>query len=124
MIQARRVADAIGSEHLPVILSFDEYLAALPACILADEEPDSPYSIPFYLLCRKITDCTGICLIGDGADALLGGNQDYLNRSYGNTLSDLAGRVTLLDSLGLSLSDRAREIVEGSSLRTHVPRIL
>jgi asparagine synthase (glutamine-hydrolysing) len=111
MVQAKLVADAIGSEHIPVILRFDEYCAAIFDCVLADEQPDSPYSIPFYLLCRKMAGYANVCLIGEGADALLGGNEDYLNRSYGNALSDLAQRLPLLGTIGLSLSDRAREIV-------------
>lgn len=73
--QARRMARALGFEHRPVLFSFDQYLAAMPAAILASESFTD--GVPQYLLFREIGRDFRVALNGEGADELLGGYPEH-----------------------------------------------
>jgi asparagine synthase (glutamine-hydrolysing) len=101
VVQARRVAERIGSDHRTVLLSFEDYLEAIPALIASEEQPSSSLAgMPFYLLCRVIAGEVKVTLHGEGADELFGGYTPYLDRR--SRLSHLKERLSLLRNLGVA----------------------
>ena len=114
--QARHVARMIGSSHESVIVNFDEYLAAIPGCAVAIEEPCGLVSLPLYILSSKIAQRVKACLVGEGADELFGGYQEYLNQEY--KLAPIREHLQVLKQLGISPSDQTHSLVERLSSST------
>ena len=112
--QARRVAQMVGSNHQTVIIGFEDYLAAIPDLIAGEEQPDSLYGIPFYILCRVIGQQVKACLHGEGADELFGGYREYVDRH--SRISYIARRLPLLKRLGVSPSPHALETIRRLSV--------
>lgn len=110
MAGAARIAEIIGAKHRSVVLSFDQYLRAVPTFIAAVEQPSSLAILPFYALCHDITDWVRICLVGEGADTLLGGSFQYLHRTYGSV--NPIARLPWLKRVGALPSDCAISIIE------------
>jgi asparagine synthase (glutamine-hydrolysing) len=75
VVQAERMARALGVEHRPLLLDFDQYLAAMPASVAAAESFTD--GVPQYLLFREIGRQYRVALNGEGADELLGGYQEH-----------------------------------------------
>lgn len=125
VVQAGLVARMIGSEHEPIILSFEEYLSAIPGLVAAEEQPSSLYGLPFYHLCRKVSERVKACLHGEGADELFGGYREYLNRD--TRLSYIQSRLPLLKHLGVLPSQRALSTIERLSsaeyFQEYLPRV-
>jgi len=110
VLQARRVAEMIGSAHQTVVMSFDDYLDVIPGLIEGEEQPSSLYGAPFYFLCRAIARRIKATLHGEGADELFGGYEQYLDREV--RLSQIRRRLPLLKYLGVAPSDRAVECMK------------
>jgi asparagine synthase (glutamine-hydrolysing) len=106
---AAGVAAAIGAEHHPSVVGFDEYVAAIPGFVAAEEQPSSLIGMPFYLLSRRVGAALKVCLCGEGADELFGGYRDYLDREL--KLAAVSRRLPVLDRLGVALSDEAVELI-------------
>jgi hypothetical protein len=45
-VQAKAVAEAIGARHQAIILTFEDYLAAIPGCVAALESPGGLFGVP------------------------------------------------------------------------------
>ncbi len=73
--QARRMAGLLGFEHRAVLFSFDQYLAAIPATILAGESFTD--SVPQYLLFQAIGRDFRVALNGEGADEVFAGYPEH-----------------------------------------------
>jgi asparagine synthase (glutamine-hydrolysing) len=75
---ARQVADWIGSEHSEVVVSPDQFFAALPKLIWHEDEPIAfPSSVPLYFLSRLAAEHVKVVLTGEGADELFLGYNRY-----------------------------------------------
>jgi asparagine synthase (glutamine-hydrolysing) len=109
LLLAARVARMAGTEHVPVVMSFDDYVAAVPGYVAAEECPTSLHVLPFYVLCQAIGKRVKACLIGEGADELFGGYPEYLDRS--DRQVELPERLKKVRSAGLCPSPEALEIV-------------
>jgi asparagine synthase (glutamine-hydrolysing) len=82
---ARMVAGAIGSRHHEVTVSADEYFAALPALVWAQDGPMAFSSgVPLYFVSRLAREHVKVVLTGEGADELLLGYNRH-RVSYWNT---------------------------------------
>ena len=84
MINAKKVAEYIKSEHHEVIVSDDEFFNAIPEVIHAIESYDTTTvraSVGNYLISKYIRDNTNckVVLNGDGADELSGGYLYFSN---------------------------------------------
>ncbi len=73
--QAQQVARALGFEHRPILFGFEQYLAAMPAAILASETFTD--GIPQYLLFRELGRDFRVAFNGEGADELFGGYPEH-----------------------------------------------
>lgn len=88
LAHARLVADWIKSDHTEIIMTPDEFFAAIPEVIRAIESYDTTTiraSVGNYLIAKKIketTDCK-VVFNGDGADELFGGYL-YFNNAPGD----------------------------------------
>jgi asparagine synthase (glutamine-hydrolysing) len=77
-LEARRVAEACGLEHHPLLVGAREALAALPALAAALDEPIGDYALlPTHLLAREARRRVTVVLTGEGADELFGGYPRY-----------------------------------------------
>lgn len=110
MVQAKTVAQMIGAEHHPVVLNFDDYMAAIPSCVAAEEQPSTLYGLPYNLLCTRIANRVKACIHGEGADELFGGYREYLDRQH--RISWIQHRLPLLKRFGVLPSVEAMEIIE------------
>jgi asparagine synthase (glutamine-hydrolysing) len=108
-VQADCIAETIRSEHHKVVMSYDDYLAAIPALIATEEQPSSLYGLPYYFLCRRIANRVKACLHGEGADEMFGGYREYLDRD--RRLLRYRQRLPLLKRLGVAPSDAAAAII-------------
>jgi asparagine synthase (glutamine-hydrolysing) len=110
LLQAQRVAAMIGSSHQSVIISFDEYLAALPGCTTADEKPCVLVGVPIYFLCSKIAQRVKACLVGVGADTLC---CEYLEEpARASKLARIRKRLPMLKQLNVTPSNYVHDEIE------------
>jgi asparagine synthase (glutamine-hydrolysing) len=107
--QAAAVAARIGSRHQLLDVAFDDYLAGIPGLLAAEEKPNSLFGMPFYLLCRTMSEHLKVALHGEGADELFGGYEDYLDRDA--RLSFIRERLPALRPLGVVPSPRALAVI-------------
>ncbi|MBC7343442.1 MAG: asparagine synthase (glutamine-hydrolyzing) [Clostridia bacterium] len=76
---SRRVAQALGSKHHEIVVTFQDYLEELPRFIYHYENPvvggvfDLQGAVAFHLLCRQASRHVKVVLTGEGADELFGG---------------------------------------------------
>jgi asparagine synthase (glutamine-hydrolysing) len=84
LVQARRIADRLGTCHHEIIPD-DEHLAALPFLCAAMGEPvGDPAALPTYFLSITAGQTSTVLLTGEGADEVFFGYPRYL-------LHDIAG---------------------------------
>jgi asparagine synthase (glutamine-hydrolysing) len=75
---ARMVAGAYGTEHREVLVSPDEFFAALPRLIWHEDEPLAhPSSVALYFVSRLASRHVKVVLTGEGSDETLAGYNRY-----------------------------------------------
>ncbi len=80
---ARAVADAYGTDHHEVMVSPDEFFAALPTLVWHEDEPLAhPSSVALYFVARLASEHVKVVLTGEGSDELLGGYGRYARTLY------------------------------------------
>ncbi len=81
---AKFIADRIGSEHYPLVVSADDYNDLLPFSVWHMEEPVSTGSIlAYYLICKLASSEVKVVLTGQGADESFAGYPRHLGEFYG-----------------------------------------
>lgn len=78
VLAARRVAEALGTDHHEVIFDFDEGVRVIPEVIRSLESYDTTTiraSTPMWILCKWIKENTScrVLLSGEGSDEIFGG---------------------------------------------------
>jgi asparagine synthase (glutamine-hydrolysing) len=109
-VSAAYVAEKIRSDHVQVDITFEDYLEALPAALSATESPATLAGVPFLLLNRRIGASVKGCLVGEGADELFGGYQEYADPGY--MLARLRNGLDVLAAAGLPASATATMLLE------------
>ena len=75
---ARMVAEKFKADHHEVIVSPQEFFAALPQMVWQEDEPLAhPSSVPLYFVSRLASEHVKVVLTGEGSDELLGGYERY-----------------------------------------------
>ncbi len=96
--QARAISNNINSMHYEVLTGFEDSMASIAECVLAEEQPSTLFGLPLFLLCKRIGQKVKVCVNGEGADELFGGYTDYLERkSKVDRLQAGLAKVTSLD---------------------------
>ena len=81
---AKFIADKIGSEHHPLVVSAKDYNNLLPFSVWHMEEPVSTGSIlAYYLICKLASSEVKVVLTGQGADEPFAGYPRHLGEYYG-----------------------------------------
>jgi len=92
---ARLVANTFKTDHHEVIVTPEQFFAALPQMIWHEDEPLAhPSSVALYFVSRLAADYVKVVLTGEGSDELLGGYERYYKTIYNLTLGPNYHRVT------------------------------
>ncbi len=126
---ARRVAQAIGTNHREVIIGSDDFFSALPRLIWHEDEPIAwPSSVSLYFVSNLAAQHVKVVLTGEGSDELFGGYERYrwqkLNqrwaRGYGVVPESLRrwirNQTATFPLLGAGLRRKLRHTVLGRDL--------
>jgi asparagine synthase (glutamine-hydrolysing) len=117
-VAAADLAHRIGARHEFIVVSFDEFLGAIPATLAAVEMPDLAAGPLFTLLCRRIGMTARCCLNGEGADELLAGYARHRNPE--RAIEGMSAALTRVRRTGLVPRDAVVERV--ALLRAAVSR--
>ena len=80
---ARTVAQAYRTEHHEIIVSPQEFFAALPTMVYQEDEPLAhPSSVPLYFVSKLAREHVKVVLTGEGSDELLAGYNKYRVTMY------------------------------------------
>jgi asparagine synthase (glutamine-hydrolysing) len=75
---ARRVAEAIGTDHHEIVIGMDEFFNALPKLIWHEDEPIAwPSSVSLHFVSKLASQRVKVVLTGEGSDELFGGYGRY-----------------------------------------------
>ena len=92
---ARLVARRFKTEHHEIIVSPDEFFAALPQMVYQEDEPIAhPSSVPLYFVSELASRHVKVVLTGEGADELLAGYDKYRKTVYNLALDRRYHRLT------------------------------
>ncbi len=119
---ARLVARAYKTDHHEVVVSPEEFFAALPQLVWHEDEPLAhPSSVPLYFVSRLAAQHVKVVLTGEGSDELLGGYERYRKTVYNLALGARYHELT-----GAALRRFVRQRIErmptGSRLRQKLLR--
>ncbi len=77
-VRARRVADALGAEHVEVEFTAEDFWSLLPRIVAALDDPVADYAVlPTYKLAATAGTDLKVILCGEGGDELFGGYGRY-----------------------------------------------
>ena len=95
---ARKVSEAIGTDHHEVVIGMSDFFNALPRLIWHEDEPISwPSSISLYYVSRLAAEQVKVVLTGEGSDELFAGYHRYqhylFNRRWADVYRHLPGAL-------------------------------
>lgn len=80
---ARMVSRAFKTDHHEVVVSPEDFFAALPQLVWHEDEPIAhPSSVALYFVSRLASEHVKVVLTGEGSDELLGGYDRYRKTIY------------------------------------------
>ena len=75
---ARKVAEAIGTDHHEIVVGMADFFNALPKLIWHEDEPITwPSSVSLYFVSKLASERVKVVLTGEGSDELFGGYARY-----------------------------------------------
>jgi asparagine synthase (glutamine-hydrolysing) len=91
---ARMVSDKFKTDHHEVVVSPEEFFAALPQLIWHEDEPLAhPASVPLYFVSRLAAEHVKVVLTGEGSDEMLAGYYRYRKTVYNLSLGERYHRL-------------------------------
>jgi asparagine synthase (glutamine-hydrolysing) len=95
LAEARRVAQALATDHHEIEVGPDEIREVLPTLAYHYDEPfGDPAALPLYLLSRFARPHVTVTLTGDGGDELFGGYRRYVADQFAPLYQRLPAAVT------------------------------
>jgi asparagine synthase (glutamine-hydrolysing) len=92
---ARLIARQFKTDHHEVIVSPEEFFAALPKLVWHEDEPIAhPASVPLYFVSRLAAKHVKVVLTGEGADEMLAGYYRYRKTIYNLSIGKQYHRFT------------------------------
>ncbi|HLL74672.1 MAG TPA: asparagine synthase (glutamine-hydrolyzing) [Pyrinomonadaceae bacterium] len=105
---ARMVAEKFKTDHHEVVVSPEEFFAALPRLVWHEDEPLAhPSSVALYFVSRLAADHVKVVLTGEGSDEMLAGYERYYKTLYNLALGPVYYKLT-----GERLRRAVRERIE------------
>jgi asparagine synthase (glutamine-hydrolysing) len=102
---ARMVANRFKTDHHEIVVSAEDFFAALPQLVWHEDEPLAhPSSVALYFVSRLASEHVKVVLTGEGSDEMLGGYERYYKTIYNLALGPRYQRMT---------SERMRRMVRG-----------
>ncbi|HVG30158.1 MAG TPA: asparagine synthase (glutamine-hydrolyzing) [Pyrinomonadaceae bacterium] len=99
---ARMVSEKFKTDHHEIIVSPEEFFAALPKLIWHEDEPLAhPASVPLYFVSRLAAAHVKVVLTGEGSDEMLAGYYRYRKTVYNLSLGARYHRLMPANLRGL-----------------------
>ena len=119
---ARMVAAAFKTDHHEVLVSPEEFFAALPQLVWHEDEPLAhPSSVALYFVSQLAARHVKVVLTGEGSDEMLGGYERYYKTLYNLALGPRYQRFTPAPVRG-ALAARIRNLPVNSRVRHKLTR--
>ena len=119
---ARMVAEKFGTDHHEVVVSPEEFFAALPGLIWHEDEPLAhPASVPLYFVSRLAAEHVKVVLTGEGSDEMLAGYYRYRKTVYNLALGERYHRLLPASLRGL-VRRRLESLPAASPVRRKLSR--
>src|SRR5208337_3623824 len=91
---ARRVAQAIGTDHREITVGIDDFFGALPRLIWHEDEPIAwPSSVSLYFVSKLAAEHVKVVLTGEGSDELFAGYERYRWQMLNDRMAPVYGFV-------------------------------
>jgi asparagine synthase (glutamine-hydrolysing) len=92
---ARRAAQTVGAKHSEIVVSPEQFFAALPTLVWHEDEPIAfTSSVPLYFVSRLAQRHVKVVLTGEGADELFLGYNWYPITAWNERLARAYSRLT------------------------------
>jgi asparagine synthase (glutamine-hydrolysing) len=92
---ARLVANRFKTDHHEIMVSAEDFFAALPQLVWHEDEPLAhPSSVALYFVSRLASEHVKVVLTGEGSDEMLGGYERYYKTIYNLALGPRYHRMT------------------------------
>ena len=119
---ARLVATKFKTAHHEVVVTPEQFFAALPGMIWHEDEPLAhPSSVALYFVSQLASEHVKVVLTGEGSDELLGGYERYYKTIYNLALGPKYHRLTPSPVREL-LASRIRSLPLDSRVRHKLTR--
>ena len=119
---ARLVAKKFKTDHHEVLVTPQEFFAALPQMVWQEDEPLAhPSSVPLYFVSRLAAAHVKVVLTGEGSDELLGGYERYYKTIYNLALGPGYHRL-MPASMRSAVESRIRSLPVDSQARHKLTR--
>src|SRR5262245_2054912 len=111
---AAQTAAILGSQHVSVELTRDQFETYLPKVVACLEEPVAASSIvPMYFVCERARQDVKVVLIGQGPDELFGGYTRHLGVHYGGVWRRTPKLVRSLMASSMNMLPRSESLKRG-----------
>ncbi len=119
---ARLVATKFKTDHHEIIVSPEDFFAALPKLVWHEDEPLAhPASVPLYFVSRLASQHVKVVLTGEGSDEMLAGYYRYRKTIYNLSFGARYHRLTN-ETLRRLISRQIESLSSGSSVRRKLTR--
>ena len=119
---ARLVARTFKTDHHEVVVSPDEFFAALPKLVWHEDEPIAHLaSVPLYFVSRLAEKHVKVVLTGEGSDEMLAGYYRYRKTVYNLSFGQKYNSLTT-DSMRSGVRNAIARLDKGSRVRQKLSR--
>lgn len=119
---ARMVASRFKTDHHEIVVSPENFFAALPKLVWHEDEPLAhPSSVALYFVSRLASEHVKVVLTGEGSDELLAGYQRYYKTIYNLAIGARYRRLTT-EGMRSSVRHMIESMSPGSLVRRKLTR--